>query len=292
MSRKHPRIALVPCVAVAVVLARFSVLTTLSQGPPAFVDRLFGAGRVPQYAASSICLPVVLSRASSLPVPGVTPSATPVPSHTAAATLTPTATGTPTATLTEIASDTSTPSPTVTLTTTCSPTASPTESPSATPTQTPSATATRTPTIAPTATPTQTPSATATRTPTVAPTATPTQTPTPTETTPAQARLRISCLEYRGPDEQVCIENTGGSAQNMTGWKLQSVQGNQWFSFPQGFVLEAQAAVRIHSGPDAPPSNPPTDLFWTRGYIWNNDGDEARLFNASGQEIDRWKYPT
>jgi len=39
--------------------------------------------------------------------------------------------------------------------------------------------------------------------------------------------------------------------------------------------------VLVHSGPDAG-DNPPGHLRWTGAYIWNNDGDEARLVNAEG----------
>ncbi|MBM4431718.1 MAG: hypothetical protein FJ026_15445 [Chloroflexi bacterium] len=252
MSRRHPQSSLVLFLSVLAVLAGSSNFRTLGQSWGPLIAAPQSRGGAAQYGASTMFLPVVFSRAAFLVVPALT------------------ATHTPSATPPEAASDTSTPSPTATRSATISPTASATQAPSATASQTP----------------------TTTGTPTATPIATPTQSPIPTETMPAEARLRITCLAYWGPDEQVCIGNTGGRAQKMTGWKLQSVQGNQWFSFPQEFVLEPGATVRIHSGPNAPPSNLPTDLYWTGAYIWNNDGDEARLFDASGQEIDRCKYPS
>ena len=85
------------------------------------------------------------------------------------------------------------------------------------------------------------------------------------------------------------IHNDGPSAQNMSGWKVESVIGGQWYSFPTGYALAVGADVRVHSGPDAVDS-PPTDLRWTGSYIWNNDGDEARLVNAEGMEVDQWGY--
>jgi len=36
--------------------------------------------------------------------------------------------------------------------------------------------------------------------------------------------------------------------------------------------------------------NPPSDVKWSTAYIWNNDGDEARLYNAAGQVVDNWAY--
>jgi hypothetical protein len=32
-------------------------------------------------------------------------------------------------------------------------------------------------------------------------------------------------------------------------------------------------------------NNPPTDLAWTRAFIWNNHGDTAVLFDAEGKEV-------
>ena len=104
-----------------------------------------------------------------------------------------------------------------------------------------------------------------------------------------QSHLFISWLKYEGRDEYVRITNDGDAAQNMTGWSILSVVGNQRYHFPIGFVLEPGASVRIHSGPDAV-DNPPTDLKWTDRYIWLNDGDKAELYNASGQLIDSYCY--
>lgn len=160
----------------------------------------------------------------------------------------------------------------------------PIPTPTFTPTATLPASATSFPTWTPT--PTMTPTRTATWTPTVQPTVT--WTPTPT-TGPTTNTLRITALSYDGRDEYVQIHNDGPNVQNMSGWKIHSVTGDQWYSFPNGYVLAAGADVRVHSGPDAV-DNPPTDLRWTGSYIWNNDGDEARLINAEGVEVDRWGY--
>jgi hypothetical protein len=31
----------------------------------------------------------------------------------------------------------------------------------------------------------------------------------------------------------------------------------------------------------------PTDLVWTRQYVWNNKGDTAMLYDADGHEVSR-----
>lgn len=106
---------------------------------------------------------------------------------------------------------------------------------------------------------------------------------------PPQPHLDITTLVPAGADEYVRIENVGTAPQTMTDWRILSVEGSQTFYFPTGYILSAGASVRVHSGPGAIHS-PPTDLRWTAAYIWNNDGDEARLYNAQGQLIDTWSY--
>jgi len=137
---------------------------------------------------------------------------------------------------------------------------------------------------------TPTPTYTQTPTPTHTPTPTVTLTATPTATTgPSANELHITGLQYSGRDEHVEITNNGPGAQDMTGWRIQSVVGDQWFTFPTGYVLAAGSWVRVHSGPDAM-DNPPSHLRWSTVYIWNNDGDEAKLYNAAGQVVDNWAY--
>jgi hypothetical protein len=75
----------------------------------------------------------------------------------------------------------------------------------------------------------------------------------------------------------------------MTGWRIQSVVGDQWYAFPVGYVLAAGSTVQVNSGPDAV-DNPPTDLRWTTAYMWNNNGDQARLYDAHGSVVDTWSY--
>ncbi|MGC8838368.1 MAG: lamin tail domain-containing protein, partial [Anaerolineae bacterium] len=86
--------------------------------------------------------------------------------------------------------------------------------------------------------------------------------------------MHIGYLRYLGSDEYVRIDNIGGAVQNMTGWRIWSVVGDQTYYFPTGYTLEAGASVYVHSGPDAR-HDPPTHLRWTTAYIWNDAGDEA-----------------
>lgn len=120
--------------------------------------------------------------------------------------------------------------------------------------------------------------------PTAIPTSTPTQTPVP-----APASLHITGLNGTGMPEIVTIQNTGGQAQDMTGWSLVSVVGPQTFNFPASFVLAAGASVQLQSYNGAG-NNPPAVLFWSSDPIWNNTGDAAELRNNSNVLIDSSCY--
>lgn len=166
---------------------------------------------------------------------------------------------------------------------------------------------TRTP-VLPTATLTQTrtpipPTATATYTKTSVP-PTPTRMPftvtvpppQPTPTAPAEPRVVIAMISFSGDDEYVTVTNRGMAAQDLSGWSIQSYSGNtcqpvpeQVFTFPSGYILAAGASVRVHSGPAAA-ENPPSDLLWTRGAIWHNDGDRGDLHAPDGQVVSSYAY--
>lgn len=85
--------------------------------------------------------------------------------------------------------------------------------------------------------------------------------------------------------EIASIKNAGNTDVDMTGWSLVSVEGNQTYDFPSGFVLRAGATVHVTSGRNAV-DNPPAYLKWTGSYIWNNEGDAAQLFSVSGDLVD------
>jgi hypothetical protein len=106
---------------------------------------------------------------------------------------------------------------------------------------------------------------------------------------PPQADLYIEALQYETTDEYVQITNRGNAPQDMTGWRIQSIEGPQWYYFPAAYTLAAGASVRVHSGPDAF-DNPPTDLLWGLAHVWLNEGDKAILYDDSFTEIDSFCY--
>lgn len=106
---------------------------------------------------------------------------------------------------------------------------------------------------------------------------------------PGQPDLYIHDLVYDECDERVEIYNQGDVAQDLTGWRIQSLVENQWYTFPDGYILAAASSVYVHSGPDAQIS-PPIHLLWDYDYKWRNAGDKALLYDADSQLVDTFCY--
>lgn len=128
-------------------------------------------------------------------------------------------------------------------------------------------------------------------TPTATPTCTPTVTlmPSPTPTIGADLGPMLGIILPAGRCEIVQVMNVSPYPMPMTGWRLQSVRGDQWYTFLTGFVMQPGAIVSITTGPDAY-NDPPDTLKWTSSYIWNNSGDEARLYDPTGKVVDSQSY--
>ncbi|WP_195430850.1 cell wall-binding repeat-containing protein [Clostridium sp. D46t1_190503_E9] len=79
--------------------------------------------------------------------------------------------------------------------------------------------------------------------------------------------------------EIVTLKNYTNTDINMTGWKLVSVEGNQVFDFPSGYIMKANSQITIASGKST------GTLKWTSAYIWNNEGDRAELYDSSNKLV-------
>lgn len=177
---------------------------------------------------------------------------------------------------------TATPSATATATSTWTPSATATATSTWTPSATPTATSTWTATA--TRTPTSTWTATATRTPSATPTATATATRTPTATPRPGGDAVIGVLSCQSNPEYVRVDNTGAVTIQMAGWRIHSVVGDQWYTFPS-YALAPGAVVYVQSAGNAPPSSG-NRLLWTTQNIWNNQGDQADLYTPAGVLVD------
>ena len=110
------------------------------------------------------------------------------------------------------------------------------------------------------------------------------------------ANLKIEAVHNDGLQESVTIINQGTVIQPMSGWVLASLRGQALYPFPDDLLLRPSMNVMVHSGRQEPQKalthqTARVDLLWTTDQIWNNHGDIAILFDANGQEIDRYSYP-
>jgi hypothetical protein len=113
----------------------------------------------------------------------------------------------------------------------------------------------------------------------------------------ASAAIKITKIYYDSPGsdtgsnaslnaEYVVIKNTGSKAVTLTGWTLRDV-ANHVFTFPT-FKLAAGNRVTIHTGKGSKTLH---HLYWGSGaYIWNNDGDTARLRRRDGSLASTCSY--
>ena len=87
--------------------------------------------------------------------------------------------------------------------------------------------------------------------------------------------------------DTVKITNNTGDELDMEGWTLTSdVGSNQKFTFPEGVVLSQGQSTTVYSGKGADQHHrPPHHLFWTKRFIWNNDGDSATLLDVDGNQV-------
>ena len=113
----------------------------------------------------------------------------------------------------------------------------------------------------------------------------------------ASAAARITKIYFDSPGadtgtnkslnaEYVQLKNTGTKRVYLTGWTLRDTSQHV-YKFP-AFRLGPGKSVRIHSGKGL---NTAANLYWRLGeYVWNNDGDTARLRKKSGLLVDACSY--
>lgn len=171
----------------------------------------------------------------------------------------------------------------------------------ATPTPIPSATRPPTATLPPPPTetdePTETPVPTRTRRPTQPPT--PTYTPRPTATSRPYPQVIIADVIPYTPGSQfeaVVLMNVGTGPQDLTGWRTVGASRSQKLcDLPNGYVLAAGVAMEIRSGKDATAGMRDNEKFGsvdgivcTKEFIWDNNQDQASLFDLDGQPISKF----
>jgi serine/threonine-protein kinase len=112
---------------------------------------------------------------------------------------------------------------------------------------------------------------------------------TPTPTAIPFAEVHITLLSSSTTPEYILLQNQGNAPQDLSGWYIESIVGQQTFNFPTGFALAPGASVRIESYTGAK-NDPPGTWLWSTDAVWNNTGDKAIVRNAAGKTIDSKCY--
>ena len=143
----------------------------------------------------------------------------------------------------------------------------------------------------------------------------PTPTPQPESTTPdesdseevinefveaettgtATGAVAISDIVYKGKvkrtqsDEYIEITNKGTTPADLSGWKVMSgLSKKQSLTFPAGTTLAAGKSFRVYTN-EVHPETGGFSIGSTTA-IWNDKGDEGKLFDAKGNQVSTLAY--
>jgi len=120
----------------------------------------------------------------------------------------------------------------------------------------------------------------------------------PLPATAAAPPFLVAGIQYDpvGPDtrdnaqinrEYISIRNNTTRPLSLKGYRIRDAASHVYF-FPPTFVLPARTTVLVHTGKGR---NSAYHLYWgSSWYIWNNDGDTARLQNSLNKVIDFCTY--
>jgi hypothetical protein len=86
--------------------------------------------------------------------------------------------------------------------------------------------------------------------------------------------------------EWIRLKNTGSVGKQLQGWRIRDAAGHVYVFGT--FKLKAGWTVTVHTGRG---SNTARHRYWrSDNYIWNNDGDTAKLKNKAGTVVDKCSY--
>jgi hypothetical protein len=86
--------------------------------------------------------------------------------------------------------------------------------------------------------------------------------------------------------EWIQLKSNCSANKSITGWRIRD-KANHWYTFGSK-TLAPGAKVTVHTGSGSDTS---AHKYQDRGwYVWNNDGDKAFLYNASGTLVKTCLY--
>jgi hypothetical protein len=87
--------------------------------------------------------------------------------------------------------------------------------------------------------------------------------------------------------EWITLRNTGNNSRSLGNWRVSDRAGHV-YRFAAGFRLGGGRTVKLHTGNGF---NSARHRYWRQdNYVWNNDGDRARLRKPNGTTVDRCSY--
>ncbi len=107
-------------------------------------------------------------------------------------------------------------------------------------------------------------------------------------------KVVITDLIYQGQvkrnqaDEYIEITNQGSTLADLSGWKVTLASNTKEFIFPSGTVLESAQSLRVYTK-EVPPKWGGKS-FRIEGFIWNDQGDSGKLYDAQGNQVSTWAY--
>lgn len=116
-------------------------------------------------------------------------------------------------------------------------------------------------------------------------------------TSTASGAIKITTIRFDPPGndtgsasslraEWIRIKNTGTSKKSLNGWTIRD-KSNHVYRF-DGFTLRPGKSVTLHTGSG---NDTGSNLYWEQdNYVWNNDGDTARLRDSHGRLKQRCSY--
>ena len=95
------------------------------------------------------------------------------------------------------------------------------------------------------------------------------------------------------------VVNSSAAAVSLDGWALESSPGGQVFKFGPDSQLQPGGCVVVTSGSEEAQASAVAEVraelgdavlvehaAWTKRYVWNNEGDTARLLGLDGEVVD------